>query len=63
MTIDFYDVNGQFVVRHTVEMVPMRKYPFRWAKSYCKAIFREYDTVSFAGVCINGVTRMFERYE
>ena len=61
--IDFYDVNGKFVVRHSVEMVTMRRYPFLWAKTYCKAIFHWYDTASFAGVTINGKTRVFERYE
>lgn len=63
ITIDFYDLKGQFVVRHTVEMIPMRRYPFLWAITYCRAIFQWYDTASFAGICINGKSRVVARFE
>lgn len=63
ITIDFYDVNGQFVVRHTIEMIQMRRDPFIWAKSYCKAVFRWYESARFAGVTIGFRTRVFVRDE
>ena len=63
ITIDFYDFKGRFVVRHTVEMIPMRRYPFLWAMTYCRAIFHWYDTASFASVTISFRTRVFVRDE
>lgn len=63
ITIDFYDFKGQFVVRHSVEMIPMRRYPFLWAKTYCKAVFHWYESASFAGVTIDFRTRVFVRDE
>lgn len=58
--IDFFDRNGRFVVRHTIEMVPMRMFPFFWVKVYCKAIFAYYGYVSFASVTIDGRTQIFD---
>lgn len=61
--IEFFDANGRFVVRHIVEMVPMRKYPSLWIKTYCKAIFYWYKDAGFASVTVNGLTQIFDRYE
>lgn len=61
--IEFFDANGRFVVRHSVEMEPVRKFPFLWAQTYCKSIFYWYENALYACVSINGLTQVFKRYE
>ena len=62
ITIDFFDANGRFVVRHIVEMEPMRTFPFIWARVYCKQIFYWYKSANSATITINGVTQGIQRY-
>lgn len=61
--IEFFDHDGRFVVRHIVEMVPMRKFPYLWIRTYCKAVFYWYENAGFAAVSVNGITQVIERYE
>lgn len=63
ITIEFFDRDGRFVVRHIVEMEPMRKFPMLWCQTYCKAVFTWYKNAGFAAVSVNGATKVFDRYE
>ena len=63
ITIEFFDANRNFVVKHIVEMEPMRLFPFLWAKIYCKAIFNWYKGCCFARVSIDGQRQVFKRNE
>lgn len=58
--IEFFDRNGRFVVRHFIEMEPMRRFPSIWIKSYCKSLLNYYDKYGFASVTINGCTQIFD---
>lgn len=61
--IDFFDDYGHFVVRHIIEMEPMRRYPFIWARIYCKEIFAWYKSACYANINIYGLTQKISRYE
>lgn len=61
--IEFFDDYGRFVVRHIVEMEPMRRYPFIWARIYCKEIFSWYKSACYATINIYGLTQKISRYE
>lgn len=61
--IEFFDFYGKFVVRHIVEMEPMRSYPFIWARIYCKAIFNWYKSAYYATITIRGQRQKINRYE
>lgn len=61
--IEFFGFYGKFVVRHIVEMEPMRRYPFIWARMYCKAIFGWYKSAYYATITICGKRQRVNRYE
>lgn len=63
ITIDFFDANGRFVVRHRIVMETMRPFPFIWAEFYCKAIFYWYKSANCAKVTVGGAVHYFLRYE
>ena len=61
--IDFFDSNGRFVVRHTLEKEQMSKFPFLKAKRYVLSVFYWYESACYAYVSINGMKQEFKRYE
>lgn len=61
--IDFYDANGRFVVRHTIELNEPHKYALMVAFTYCKAIFSWYKNADSALVLIDNKIREFKRHE
>ena len=63
ITIDFFDAQGRFVVRHTIEQDKPREYPFLRAKVYVRAIFYWYESAHNAVITANGRTITVKRYE
>lgn len=63
ITIDFFDANGRFVVRHKIELDKPRKFPFLLAKVYVSAIFYWYESAFCAVVKWDGKAKMVKRYE
>lgn len=63
ITIDFFDAQMHFVVRHTIEPNKPRNYPFLLAKVYIRAIFYWYESACYAVITTNGITQMVRRYE
>lgn len=61
--IDFFDANGRFVVRHSVEMDTMRKFPIIWARIYCKSVFFYYKSAGSAKITFGGVSYRVDRNE
>lgn len=63
ITIDFFDANGRFVVRHIMEFEKDCYYEFSDAEDYIKKIFSWYKSAFSATITINGLTQGIQRYE
>lgn len=63
ITIDFFDANGRFVVRHIIEFEEDCYYKLSDAEDYIKRIFSWYKDVGSAVVQMDGITQGYQRYE
>lgn len=63
ITIDFFDAQMRFVVRHKIESIKPLAFPFLNAKVYIRAIFFWYVSAYYAVISVNGKTQMIRRYE
>ena len=63
ITIDFYDANGRFVVRHKLEVEGSIPHSRIVARLHCRAIFYFYESADMAMITINGFSYKMMRYE
>lgn len=61
--IDFFDINGHFVVRHIIEFEEDCYYEMSDAVDYIKRIFYWYKDAGSAVVQMNGFAQAYQRYE
>lgn len=63
ITIDFFDANGRFVVRHIIEFEEDCYYELSDAEEYIYRVFSWYKDAGSAVVLMNGMTQRLQRYE
>lgn len=63
ITIDFFDANGRFVVRHIIEFEEECYYELSDAEEYILRVFSWYKDADSAVVTMNGLTQGYQRNE
>jgi hypothetical protein len=61
ITIDFFDANQRFVVRHKIEIKRPCKFPILLVRNYCKSVFYWYKVADSAVIHIDGINMRMQR--